>query len=237
MIRLLKIVAPLALLSLGACATQFQAKVSRFQQLPVPQGQSFAIVSANPHETGGLEFATYANLVAAKLGQVGYARATSADTANLIVTLDYGVDKGREKVRSYGGFGGYGGYGGYGGFGGYGGYGYGGFGGYGGYGYGGFGHPFYGYGRRSFIGGFYDPFLFDNFNDVQSYTVYSSELQMKIERKGGERVFEGKAQAMSADNDLTTLVPNLIEAMFTGFPGNSGETVKITVAPPGKARR
>jgi hypothetical protein len=27
------------------------------------------------------------------------------------------------------------------------------------------------------------------------------------------------------------LVPNLIEAMFTGFPGNSGETVKITVAP------
>jgi hypothetical protein len=29
-------------------------------------------------------------------------------------------------------------------------------------------------------------------------------------------------------------VPNLIEAMFTGFPGNSGETVKITVPPQGK---
>ena len=41
---------------------------------------------------------------------------------------------------------------------------------------------------------------------------------------------------MSMDDDLTTLVPNLIEAMFTGFPGNSGETVKITVAPPGKRR-
>jgi hypothetical protein len=26
-------------------------------------------------------------------------------------------------------------------------------------------------------------------------------------------------------------VPNLIEAMFTGFPGNSGETVRITVMP------
>ena len=27
------------------------------------------------------------------------------------------------------------------------------------------------------------------------------------------------------------LVPNLVEAMFTGFPGNSGETVRISVAP------
>jgi len=26
-------------------------------------------------------------------------------------------------------------------------------------------------------------------------------------------------------------VPNLVEAMFTGFPGNSGETVRISVAP------
>jgi len=26
-------------------------------------------------------------------------------------------------------------------------------------------------------------------------------------------------------------VPRLVEAMFTGFPGNSGETVKITIAP------
>jgi hypothetical protein len=33
------------------------------------------------------------------------------------------------------------------------------------------------------------------------------------------------------------LVPNLIEAMFTGFPGNSGQTVRITVAPPEKKKR
>jgi hypothetical protein len=26
-------------------------------------------------------------------------------------------------------------------------------------------------------------------------------------------------------------VPNLVTAMFTGFPGNSGETVRISVAP------
>ena len=30
------------------------------------------------------------------------------------------------------------------------------------------------------------------------------------------------------------LVPNLVEAMFTGFPGRSGEDVLITVPPPPK---
>jgi hypothetical protein len=61
---------------------------------------------------------------------------------------------------------------------------------------------------------------------------------MKIERPGShERVFEGRAQAQATNNDLTTTVPNLIDAMFTNFPGNSGETVKITIAPPPKNRR
>jgi hypothetical protein len=33
------------------------------------------------------------------------------------------------------------------------------------------------------------------------------------------------------------LVPNLVEAMFTGFPGNSGETVRITVDEERRTRR
>ena len=47
----------------------------------------------------------------------------------------------------------------------------------------------------------------------------------------GARLFEGKAQALSTSNRLQYLVPNLVEAMFTDFPGNSGETVRITIAP------
>ena len=55
---------------------------------------------------------------------------------------------------------------------------------------------------------------------------------MKIDRAAdGQRLFEGKAEAVSRSNDLPYLVPNLVEAMFTGFPGNSGETVRISVAP------
>jgi Domain of unknown function (DUF4136) len=220
MLSKLKLLAPLAILAVAACSTPFQAKVSRFQAMPAAQGQTFFIRSDNPRLDGGLEFQTYANLVAQRLNGFGYTRASTPGSANLVVSLDYGVDRGREKIRTVPGSG----------------FGYGGF-GYHGFGYGSFGRPYYGYGRRAFMYGFYDPFLFDDFDRTESYTVYSSELDMKIARRGSnERVFEGTAKALSTDDDLTTLVPNLIEAMFTGFPGNSGETVKITVAPPGKRR-
>ena len=221
MLSKMKFIVPVAVLALSACAAPFQANVSRFQAMPAAQGQTYVIRSDNPRLQGGLEFQNYASLVAQRLNNFGYTRAADPASANLVVSLDYGVDRGRERVRSVPGSG----------------FGYGGFGHYGGFGYGGFGRPYYGFGRRAYMYGFYDPFLFDDYNDVESYTVYSSQLDMKIAKRGsGERVFEGSAKAMSMDDDLTTLVPNLIEAMFTGFPGNSGETVKITVAPPNKRR-
>jgi hypothetical protein len=58
---------------------------------------------------------------------------------------------------------------------------------------------------------------------------------MTIDRKAdSQRLFEGRAQAVSSSNSLQHLVPNLVEAMFTGFPGNSGETVRISIAPENK---
>ncbi len=217
---IIRAAAPLALLTATGCAQNFDAKVSRFQQMPAAQGQTFSIKAADPKLDGGLEFQSYAQLIAGKLTGVGYRAAASGEAPNLIVSVSYDVDKGREKVRSTPG---------------------GGLGrclGYsdpwcGGFGY--WGHPY----RGRYFGyypGFYDPFLFGpgGYDDVESYTVFTSSLDMKIERAGGERVFEGKAQAQSLDDNLTYLVPNLIEAMFTGFPGSSGETVKITVPPPPK---
>ncbi len=222
---LLGSLASLALLSLGGCAQNFNAQVNRFQAMPAAQGQTFAIKSADPKLEGGLEFANYARLVSGKLVAQGYQPASTSSAANLIVSLDYGVDEGKEKIRTVpgSGFGGYGPYDGWGRFG------------------LGFGHGFgrgYGYGHHNrYIYGFYDPFLFGGgYDDVESYTVFTSGLDMTITRPGGERVFEGKAKAMSTSDNLSYLVPNLIEAMFTGFPGNSGETVKITVAPPPKKK-
>ena len=210
---------PLMVLGLSACAQNFNANVSRFQaQLPAPQGQTFAVVADDPALAGGLEFSQYARLVEAQMAKLGYVPAASADNANLVVRFDYGVDKGRERLRSTGA---------------------------------GFADPFwspwYGYGRRSgYWGrmgyypyrswgyGFYDPW-FDN--GVESYTVYTSGIELKIDSKAdGRRLFEGKAEAVSTSNRLQYLVPNLVEAMFTDFPGNSGETVRITVAPEKKKK-
>lgn len=210
-----------AVAALSGCAENFNARVSRFQALPAPAGQTFVVQAADPRLQGGLEFGQYARIVASELVRQGYQPAVDPTRADLVVKMTYSVDRGRERVVSSPGFGGLG----------YGGLGYGGF-GYGGFGYGGF------YGGRGYVFGFNDPFLYGGFggfggySDVRSYTVFTSELDLKIERgDNGQRVFEGTARAQSRDDDLPRLVPNLIEAMFTGFPGNSGQTLNITIAP------
>ncbi len=189
----------------AGCAERFKADVARFQQLPPAQGQSFTIVADDPRLAGGLEFNQYASLIAHKLGGVGYIPAENPARADLVVRMRYEVDNGRERVRTTG-----------------------------------FApDPFYrGYGRYGYWGhpyhwGFYDPFMFGaGYRDVESYTVYTGTLELKIDRaNGGARLFEGKAESQSLSNKLTYLVPNLIDAMFVNFPGKSGETVKITLGP------
>jgi hypothetical protein len=232
-----------ASLGLAGCATGLPAKVTRFSALPAPQGQSFYIVPGRGlAQTGGLEFQRYASLVGQQLQARGYRPAASPQGASMLVQLGYTVDEGTERrVVSPG----YGGFGRYGGFGGYGGYGYGGYGGrYGRYGsYGGFydprfgiyyGRPYYSsygyYGARSpFYYGWDDPTWYGD-HDVREYVEYKSELNLDIrDRTSNRALFEGRAQARSTTDELGTLVPNLVEAMFTGFPGRNGETVRITV--------
>ena len=217
--KMARMAAPLALLALGACATSFRADVARFQALPVPQGQTFVVQAADPRNQGGLEFSQYGALVAQRLAEKGYRPVESPRDAALVVTIGYGVDQGKEKVVTRPGFGGYGGFG------------YGGWGGGFGYGrYGGFGGP-WGY-RSAFGWGWDDPF-WGGYPEVDSYTYYTSFLEMRISRTAdGQRLFEGRARAHSRDDSLPHLVPNLVAAMFTGFPGNSGEDVKITIPPP-----
>jgi hypothetical protein len=217
--KILAAAAPLSLVILGACAQGFDARVSRFQALPPPaQSQTFVIQSRNPALQGGIEFQSYARLVAARLEQAGYRAAVDPRGANLVVSLDYDVDQGHDKIETIPGWSGFGGFG-----------------------YGpGFYRPF-GYGRVGWRYGWYDPWLWGGGlgygDDIRSYTVYQSQLRMEIDStQDGKRLFEGTAKALSRSDDLPYLVPNLVEAMFTGFPGNSGETVRITVPPPGKKR-
>ncbi len=197
---------------LSACAPSFNADVSRFATtLPAPAGETFAVVADDPKLAGGLEFSLYADLVADELEKLGYSEAASASEASMLVRFDYGVDNGRERVRTTGARAG-------------------------------FYDPFFGpwgrgFGfRRGYAFGFHDPFL--GGPEVRSYTVYVSDIDLKIDSTAtGERLFEGQAQAASRTNRLQALVPNLVDALFTDFPGNSGETLRITIKEDGKSVR
>ena len=88
--------APLLIAGVAACTTPFQADVSRFQtQLPAPQGNTFAVVAEDPAMQGGLEFSQYAGYVAQEMSRLGYTQAASPETADLLVSFDYGVDNGK----------------------------------------------------------------------------------------------------------------------------------------------
>ena len=194
-------------LALSACATGLRTQVSRYQAMPAPQGQSFVIVPHNPSDMGGLEFSRYAELVAQGMEAQGYARAPSINQATMVVQVGYGVGEPQTEIRTHPSH-------------------------YGGYGYG-WGYPFYGH--RSYYWGWADPFWYGYDDSIRTYTYYITELDIDIRRKvDNASLFEGSAKARSRTDELARTVPSLVEAMFTGFPGNSGETLKITIPPEGK---
>lgn len=224
------VIAGIAALGLSACAATLPTTVSRYQVMPVPAGQTFYVVPGEGVQ-GGLEFGHYAALAARQLEAKGYHPAGTPQQADMLVKLSYAVDEGRVERSidplarsryahpSYRGF-----YDPWGRF---------------------YGRPYwsrfgyYGGHRSPFFYGWDDPFWYSSpyagygrgFRDpVREYTVYEAELGMNIVRRvDNQPLFEGKAQARAQTDELGVLVPNLIEAMFTGFPGRSGETVKITV--------
>jgi hypothetical protein len=217
--RIKNLAAALALgisaLGLSACAESLNTTVSRYQAMPAPQGQTFFVVPGEGlAANGGLEFQRYAALVAQQLQARGYTPASDPKSASMVVQLGYGVDSGQTRIvqdpfyRSrYG---------------------------YGGFGYDPFYSPFYyprfGYGRGwGYSMGWDDPFWYGG-SGIDSYVEYHSQIDLHIRQAGTNApLFDGRAQARSQTNRLDVVVPSLVDAMFTGFPGRSGETVKITI--------
>jgi hypothetical protein len=217
--RISRLAAALALgisaFGLSACAESLNTVVSRYQAMPAPQGQTFFVVAGDGMAAnGGLEFQRYAGLVAQQMQARGYTPADNPQKATMLVQLGYGVDSGQTRVvqdpfyRSR-------------------------------YGYGGFGYdPFYspfhsprfGYGRGwGYSMGWDDPFWYSG-GGIDSYVEYHSQIDLHIRQAGSNQpLFDGRAQARSQTNRLDIVVPSLVDAMFTGFPGRSGETIKITI--------
>jgi hypothetical protein len=200
-----------AALGVSACAESINTTVSRYQAMPAPQGQTFYVVPAGGMaNNGGLEFQRYAGLVAQQLQARGYTPATNRTSANMIVQFGYGVDRGQVRYVEdplYGSRLGYGGFG----------------------PWGGFYRPRFGWGwGGGYYWGWNDPFWYGG--GIDSYVEYHSQVDLHIRQAvTNAPLFDGRAQARSATNRLDVVIPSLVDAMFTGFPGRSGETVKITI--------
>ena len=199
-----------AVIGLSACAQQINTTVSRYQQMPAPQGQTFFVVPAGGMAmNGGLEFQRYASLVAQQLQARGFQPAANAQSANMVVQFGYGVDHGQTRIvedpfyRShlYSGFG---------------------------WGWGsGYNRSRFGWGG-GFGWGWDDPFWYGG--GVDSYVEYHSQVDLHIRSAGTNApLFDGRVQARSTTDRLDVVVPSLVEAMFTGFPGRSGEVIKISI--------
>lgn len=60
--------------------------------------------------------------------------------------------------------------------------------------------------------------------------VYLARLVLVLARReSGERLFEGTAENLGTNPDLSAVMPFLVEALFTGFPGTSGSTEQIKI--------
>jgi len=193
------VVAPILLL-LAACASNFQADVSRFHRLEKPTGQTIRIAPLDERKEGSLEFQTYASMIAPELDRLGYMVVGPNDPSQLIAKIDYEVDDGNTVVRSYPNhfprF-----------------YGY----------YNPWYSPWYGYGP------------YDYGTDIRSYIVYPRQLDLQIVRADVKptdpsyMLYEGHARSQGTSDRLPEVMPLLIKALFTDFPGDSGATETVSI--------
>lgn len=203
-IKILSLVAFAA--ALTSCAT-VQSDVTRFHTLP-PQGsgQTFTIRSAS--SSNALEFGTYASRVASHLQEYGWTQSGSG-SADYTVLLDYQMGGSRERQGSVPIMGQTGGgttyhsgsvntYGNYG--------------------------STYG----SYSGTSYTPATFGVVGSAPySVTVHDRYLDMKIRDRGGRSVFEGRVVSTGRSADIAAVLPQMIDSLFTKFPGESGKTKRV----------
>lgn len=148
---------------------------------------------------GGLEFQRYAGLVAQQLEAHGYAPAASAGSATMVVKFGYRVDTGQVRYVENPIADPF---------------------------WGPFYRPRFGWGGGYYLG-WNDPFWYGS---VDSYVEYHSEVELHIRATGTQQpLFDGRAEARSDTHRLDVVVPNLVDALFTGFPGRSGEVVRISI--------
>jgi len=187
-------------LFIASCARDVDCTVTRFHEHPLPQGESIRLEPLDPAKKGSIEFKEYASLIAKRLKTIGYNPVGMNEEADLVAEIDYNIDSGKTTIsRRSGSFVRYHFY------------------------YGRYYDPYY-YGRSDF----FEP-------EFHSETVYDRSLAINIvsadSQKSPDReiLFEGWVLSTGKERNLLEIMPYLITAMFTNFPGESGVSKIITI--------
>jgi hypothetical protein len=214
-----KLALPLAAAALlSACAPTFEARVARFSALPTPPAKTFYVEPANQAYVGGLEFATYANLVKKQMLANGFTEVASPGSSDVTVLLDYTVGQPQQRIQTRPatnvGWGG----------------------GWGAPGWGGPGwgwHPYWGPAWGAGWGGAWGGGWGGwGQQEIYSVTEYTTVMAIKMIRTADKlSLFEGRADTTGRSGNLPAVMPNLVRAMFTQFPGTNGEAVRVRFNP------
>ncbi len=222
--KFLKIIVSFLIISfIASCKQSIRSDVMRFHQLPMPSGEKIMIVPSNSTNSGSIEFANYATLVGNALGGLGYLP-SNGEAPDLIVELDYGVDDGQKIVRSSPSSFGYLGYAGH---------------------FRSYYNPWFPFGNRYSYRGGYSPLYYggyygDHYGPLgmvareRVYTRYTRYLKLVIKpnQDGSQNLYEGEAKSIGRNNRLHDVMPYMVEAIFTNFPGESGFSEQIIVDVP-----
>jgi hypothetical protein len=207
----------------SGCATYLSAQVTSFHQADSKRlaGRSF-VISPSKEQAESLEFHTYAALVRDALVGQGLVAGTPAD-AELSVSMRFSIDSGRPVTYGYPA-----------------------------YGYASYGPvwgwtPYYGPGGRvHYMWTATYPMSYGvvGTNYAQAL-LYRRELRVEIDERrtgkegqegAGARIFEGTVVSEGESASIAPVMPALVRALFSDFPGPSGVSRRVQVplgdAPP-----
>lgn len=190
-------------LLLTACATTIRSEVTAFNDWPQALQDKSYRFEQNAAQENDLEYRRYETLVREQLGRLGFHGAEKGSTAQLKVTLAYGIDSHEVTAieaipvgPSWYGV-----------------------------------PPYYGRGwRGGFYGPFYDPFWYQPMmlpREVH-YQLFMRHLQITIaSAHDGKKLYDVRVRSEGRIDSLPRVMPVMIRAAFANFPGPNGVPQQI----------
>ena len=193
-------------LLLSGCASVIRSDVTAFNEWPANLTDKSFSFTHSAEQNNNLEYRNYENLVSQQLLRLGFTQSANNATAELRVTLSYGVTsrdvRVLEPVAIDPGF---------------------------------YGSPYYGpgWGYRGFYGPFNDPLWYAPPIVTQrelNFQVFTRHVNVSIARTAdAQKLYDVTVVSEGKISSLPMVMPYLIRSAFSDFPGQSGVTRQVTL--------